>query len=169
MVVRPKHPSTRICRLPRRGMAAIEAAIVYPVFLLLLLGIILGGNAIFRYQQTALLAREAARWTSVRGADYQADTNSPPTSTQEILQQAVIPFATGMNLSSLTAQVQWVDQSTGTATAWDKSRQYVHSLDQNGEYVTNTVRVTVTYSWSGGLWFLNNLSLRSTSEVPMAY
>ena len=74
-----------------------------------------------------------------------------------------------MNLSSVTAQVQWVDQSTGTATPWDTSGQYVHSLDQNGEYVTNTVRVTVIYSWSGGLWFLNNLSLRSTSEVPMAY
>ena len=53
------------CR--RRGAAAVEFAAVAPVLILLLFGTVVGGLGIFRYHQVATLAREAARYASVRG------------------------------------------------------------------------------------------------------
>jgi len=55
----------------RRGAVLVEAAVVYPVFLLFLLGILVLGLGVFRYGQLAALSWEGARWASVRGTDYQ--------------------------------------------------------------------------------------------------
>lgn len=55
----------------RRGAAMVEAAILYPVFLLLLLGMLVVSLGMFRYSQLSSLTWEAARWASVRGPDYQ--------------------------------------------------------------------------------------------------
>jgi len=54
----------------RRGASAVEAAIVYPVALFFVLGLVVGAMGVFRYQETAALAREAARYASVHGASY---------------------------------------------------------------------------------------------------
>ncbi len=55
----------------RRGVVLAEAAVVYPVFLLFLLGTLVLGLGVFRYGQLSSLAWEGARWASVRGPDYQ--------------------------------------------------------------------------------------------------
>ena len=57
-------------RQPRRGVTLVECAIIYPLTLLLVLAIIIGGLGMFRYQEVASLAREGARYASVRGAKY---------------------------------------------------------------------------------------------------
>jgi Flp pilus assembly protein TadG len=147
----------------------LEAAIVYPILLFLVLMIVLGGTAVFRYQQVALLAREAARWASVRGGDYHRDTNLPFPKEQDIFDQAVAPLATGMNLANLTSQVEWIDQSTGTAYPWDSASRDVCSIAATGEYVTNTVRVTASYQWSTGFSLLGDMRFQSISEIPMSY
>ena len=53
--------------------------------------LIVGGLGVFHYQQTACLAQEAARWASVRGGDYQKDTDQASPTTQQILQQVTEP------------------------------------------------------------------------------
>ena len=45
----------------------------------------------------------------------------------------------------------------------------VLSITAQGEYVTNTVRITVSYQWTPDFLGLGPLSLQSTSEIPMAY
>ena len=80
-----------------------------PVYLLLLLSLIVGGLGVFHYQQTACLAQEAARWASVRGSDYQKDTNQPSPTTQQILQQ-VTPLAVGMDGMR---QILYADEARG--------------------------------------------------------
>lgn len=69
----------------RRGVALVEAAILYPVFLLLLLGILVMTLGMFRYGQLSSLTWEAARWASVRGLDHQ---NHGPDYTRE---QTLLP------------------------------------------------------------------------------
>jgi Flp pilus assembly protein TadG len=152
----------------RFGSQTVEAAIVFPVLLFLLLGLILGGMGVFRYQQVACLAQEAARYACVRGGDYQDDNNQDSPSQDQILQQAVLPMAVGMDPGSLSLHVQWIDQGTSTVQDWDAASKDVKSLTQQGEYVTNTVRVTVTYQWSPGL-FIGTTTLQSVCEVPMSY
>jgi Flp pilus assembly protein TadG len=152
----------------RPGAAAVETAFVLPVFLFLLLGIVAGGMGVFRYQQVACLAREAARRASVCGADYQKETNQTSPTQAQIIQQAVTPLAVGMDPASLNVTVQWVSQATNTAQSWDTARKDVKSINSQGEYVTNSVCVTVTYTWSPGL-FLGPVTLTSVSQVPMSF
>ena len=53
------------------------------------------------------------------------------------------------------------------AVASRKSEKDVRSVTASGEYVTNAVRVTVTYRWSPGL-FGDPLVVRGVCETPMA-
>ena len=51
----------------RRGAVAVENALVLGVMFSLILGVIVLGMGVFRYQEMAYLAREGARWASVHG------------------------------------------------------------------------------------------------------
>src|SRR5262249_60834720 len=53
-------PMLRVSSPKRRGVVTVEAALVFPIVILLLLGLIVGAMGIFRYQQVAWLAREGA-------------------------------------------------------------------------------------------------------------
>jgi Flp pilus assembly protein TadG len=150
----------------RPGAHTLEAAMVLPPLVLLLLALIVGGMAVFHYQQVAFLAQEATRWACVRGEDYQEDTNQASPTEQQILQTAVLPRAVAMDPSQLKLQVQWIDQATGTAQDWDAAPKRVRSVTAQGSYVTNTVQVTVTYTWSPGV-FAGPFTLSSTCTLPM--
>jgi Flp pilus assembly protein TadG len=145
----------------------VESAIVFPVVLVLFFGLIVGGIGIFRYQQVACLAQEAARWASVRGGDYQKDTDQNSPTQAQIRDQAVLPLAVSMDTNQLSVQVEWVDQGSNTSTDWDAATKDVKSLTPQGEYVNNSVRVTVTYNWSPGI-LIGPLTLSSQCEVPMS-
>jgi hypothetical protein len=100
----------------RHGAMAVEAAVVYPVVLFLFLGLILGGVGVFRYQQVACQAREAARYASVHGGDWQLETTQNSPTQDDILKQTVLPLAAGMDPARISIRIQWIDQATGTAT-----------------------------------------------------
>jgi len=159
----------RSAMIPRPGAMALEAAVVYPVMLVVVLGLIVGGMGVFRYQQVACHAREASRWAAVRGSDYQKETGNNSPTQDEIFQQAVVPMLSGMDQKSVTCQVFWIDQDSGTVTAWDKASKDPQTLTKSGDYVTNTVRVTITYQFSPQIFLLESLQMTSTSEFPMTY
>jgi Flp pilus assembly protein TadG len=159
---------TRPGRASRRGAAAVEAAVVYPVLMLLLFGLIVGGLGVFRYQQVALLAREGARAASVRGSRWEKET-AQPSPTQRQLSDQVKALAAGMDPALLTVQVDWVDVAGGTVTPWDSASKKTTSPAANGDPVANHVRVTVTYQWVPELFLAGPLTFRSVSEVPQTY
>jgi Flp pilus assembly protein TadG len=153
----------------RTGAMAVEAALVHPVMMFIMLSLIVGGVAVFRYQQVAGQAREAARWASVRGADWRKETGQPCPTQDEIRQQAVLPLAAGMDPKSLSLEALWIDQGTGTTVDWDLAPKKPHSFTMSGSYVTNRVRVTVTYQFSPRIFFLGSIQMKSTCEYPMAF
>jgi Flp pilus assembly protein TadG len=153
----------------RRGALAVEGAIVYSVLLVLLLALIVGGIGVFRYQQVACMAREGARWASLHGADWQWDGNYKPSTQDQVLQQAVLPFAVGMDPSAVSIQVQFLDRASGSASGWDSVGHPINSRDDVNNRVTNRVRVTVTYQWVPGALLTSPLYLTSSSEVTMWY
>jgi Flp pilus assembly protein TadG len=146
---------------------AIETAVVLPVMLLLVLMLIVGGIGVFRYQQVALLAREGARWGSVRGTGWQMDTDQTPPTQQDILQNAVLPLAVGMDQSNITIVAELIDGETGSVTAWDSSRKNPLSLSKTNQGVTNRIRITISYDWSPGVLILGSVNMKSVSEMPM--
>ena len=163
MLMRP-----RITR--RTGALAVEAAFVHPLMLFIMLAMIVGGTGVFRYQQVACQAREAARWAAVHGSDWEKNTDQPSPTQDDIRKQAVAPLTAGMDPTSLSVKVEWLNQATGAATDWDKAaRKDPQSLTKTGDYLTNSVRVTVTYQFSPKIFFLGSMQLQSTCEHPMTF
>ncbi len=146
----------------------MEAVIVFPILVLLVFGLLVGGTGVFRYQQVACQAREAARWASVRGGDYQMETNQTSPTQQQIFEQAVLPFATGMDPSAITVQVEWINNATNTALLWDSSSKSVRSITSTGQYVSNGVRVTVQFQYMPGLLW-SPMTIQSVTEIPMSF
>lgn len=85
--------TTRI-RPRRRGFAMIEAAVVYPTFLMLAIGGIILGLGIFRQQEVAHLTRESARWASLQ----EAAIRTP----EQILANVLTPKAVGVDPKAMT-------------------------------------------------------------------
>lgn len=153
----------------RRGALTVEAAFVHPVMLILIFMIIIGGMGVFRHQQVACQAREAARWAAVRGSDWHNETGEPLPTKSDILKKAVLPLAAGMDQKSLAIQVQWLDEVSGKAVDWDKADKHPKSVTKDNQSVSNRVRVTVTYQWSPELFFVGSIKLQSRCEIAMSY
>ena len=149
----------RLRRRARAGMTTLESAVVFPVTFLLILGLFIGGLGVFRYQETASLARRAARYAAVHGKQYANDTGNTAATADDIYNNAIKPYAASLDLTKLTYAVSYnTDNSPGTVSV------------QNGNVVTtgNTVTVTVSYNWVPEA-FLGGITLTSTSVMPMAY
>lgn len=71
MFIRPRKPIAGSrsggVRRPRRGAAALEFALLLPLFLLIIFGILEFGRALMVYQVTTNAAREAARRSVIAG------------------------------------------------------------------------------------------------------
>lgn len=148
-------------RRGRRGAALLEAAFVLPVLFLMLAGLFVFGLGAFQAQQVATLAREGARWASVRGTQYQLATGAAAASPASVYAQAIQPKAVGMDLSKLTYSVTWDSPS--------KNPTYRSGTDLT-KYLTNYVTVTVSYSWTPAAYFAATpRTFTSTSRMPLTY
>ena len=127
----------------RRGLAAVECAAVYPVAMLLLMGTLILGLGVFRYQQIQFLARQGVRYASVHGPTYASESGQPKATTDTVLSY-VQGMAVGLNGLSCTQ----VSYSAST--------------------VPCTVSVTLTYTWTPGKLF-SPMTWSATSTMPVTY
>jgi Flp pilus assembly protein TadG len=141
----------------RRAAVVVESAVVYPLAFLLILGIIIGGLGMFRYQQVASLAREGARWASVRGGQYAKDTGNAAATEDEVYQNVVLANAAGLDPEQLRCSVSWDAENWSNSVTGD-----------NGSATGNTVTVTVTYRWVPEA-YLGGITLSSTAQMPVCY
>ncbi len=141
----------------RRGATVVEAAVIYPLTFVILIGLIVGGFGIFRYQQVASLAREGARWAAVHGGQYAQDTGNSAATANDVYQRAVLPMAVGLDTSKLNCTVSWNPDN------WPS-----HVTNDSGTAAGSTVSVTVTYAWVPEA-YLGSITLSSTSVLPMEY
>ncbi|HEX3315962.1 MAG TPA: TadE family protein [Gemmataceae bacterium] len=153
----------------RRGATTVEAAVAFTVLFTCLFALIVGGLGVFRYFQVVCLARESARYLSVRGKNYATDTKNASPTEQQTFNQVVLPLAAGMNSKKLTLQADWIDRRTGATTDWDSATKSVVSYTSAGASVTDHVRVTVSYQWFPEAFLAGPYYLRSVTEVPMSY
>jgi Flp pilus assembly protein TadG len=130
----------------RHGAALMEFAFVAPSLFLLVLGLTIGGLGIFRYQEVAWLAREGARYASVRGYEYEQVTQQPAATPQDVYNNVILPSAIALNPAQITYSVSWNPDN----------RQ------------KSMVTVTVNYQWIPE-GFLGGVTLSSTSSMMVSY
>jgi Flp pilus assembly protein TadG len=128
-------------RSDRRGLSVVECAIVFPVTMLLLLGTTVLGLGAFQYQQLQALAREGARYASVRGPNYAAATGNSIASTSTVLSyvQGLAVCLNGMACTSVSY--------TSTTS------------------LPSTVTVTLTYTWTPQQYFKSMSWTAQSSEI----
>lgn len=145
MIARPPARCPNRPRSPRRrGVVLLESGIVYSVTLLLLLGVMIMGLGVFQYQQLTALAREGARWASVRGPKYQSEQSASAITAADILNNAVLPRAAVLDSTALKCSLD--------STAWGKGQ----------------ASVTLTYTWTPAAYW-SPVTLNSTAVAPILY
>ena len=176
----------------RRATTTVEAAIVLPVALFLIFGLIIGALGVFRYQETAHIARETARFAIVHGGQYaKIQAVAIQAGTQpSVDKQYLINFAKGKAIgldpnnlqitvtmtvlspgagSATTETVDWDDtaqnQQRSPYSAWTNSSLTPPQNIQLG----NVVMVTVSYQWTPELYLMGPITLSSTAVMPMSY
>jgi Flp pilus assembly protein TadG len=136
----------------------VESGIVLLVTLLLVLGGVVAGLGVFRYQQLASLAREAARYASVRGGKYQQENGQAAATPQSVHDNVIATEAVGLDMTQLTYSVTWDDPS----------KMPVYYDFTNKVWKGNTVTVTITYQWVPEAFF-GGITMTSTSVMPQTY
>ncbi len=97
-------------RSDARGQSLVEFALVLPLFLVLVFGVIDGGRAIFAYNQMSQIARSVARTAST--ACFQSST--PCDATTGPISAAIADASVGLQ-APLTVTVTCIDPATGVA------------------------------------------------------
>jgi Flp pilus assembly protein TadG len=143
----------------RRGATLVEAALIYSVLFLVLIGTVIFGVGVFRYEDVSLLAREGARWAAVHGAQYAQETGRPAATAADVYTQAIAPRIVGLDPNSVTYTV-----------TWNASNRVYEMPIVNGNFAPsgNTVTVTINYLWTPEWWGWP-VTLTSSSTVPMAF
>jgi Flp pilus assembly protein TadG len=151
----------RLRQQHRSGTTVVECAIVFPPTLLLIIGLVVAGLGVFRYQEVSSLARRAARYASVRGKQYARETGNPAATPDSIYNNAIKPYAFSLDLSKLNYSVTYNAENAPTT-----------AFIQNDKVVTrgNTVTVTASYTWIPEAFIRGTgITLTSTSVLPMSY
>jgi hypothetical protein len=171
----------RNCRRRRRGAHLVESAIVFGVTMVLVLGMVVCAIGVFRYQQTAHLAREAARYAAVHAGQYGKDNAAaitagtlPNVTSDYITKNVVKAKAIDMDSSLLSATINfnmssgsygW-DDTANNNSRWPYSQKTISGTTYSE---TNTVSVTVTYQWTPEWLLVGPITLSSTSVMPVCY
>ena len=142
----------------RRASVTTESIVVVPVLLTLIFATLVGGYGVFRYQQIALLAREGARYASVHGGQYQLETGNTAATSQDVYNNAIVPYAVNLDLSQLSCTVTWNNNNMPYSVNSDYEKP-----------IGNTVTVTVNYNWFPEAYVIGPIVLSSTSTMPMSY
>jgi Flp pilus assembly protein TadG len=145
-------------RRRRGGTTTVEFAIICPIVFFLIFTIVIGGLGVFRYQQTAALAREGARWASVHGGQYAEETGQPAATPSDVYTRVIAPGAIGLDPAQLTYVV-----------TWNRNNMPLRVDDDPQHPVGNTVTVTVSYRWIPELYLAGPFTLTSTSTAQMLY
>jgi len=154
--VRTRHGSRKL-----RGSTLAEFALVMPLLLAGIFGMIDFGRALYAYHFVADSAREASRWASVRGKSCKAYSRGCPAQPSDIEDYVVSIAPPGINTSRSKLLVN---------TTWVKPPGFGNSCNTVMNNPGCAIQVQVMYRFNFILPFLPNstYSMKSTSEMVIS-
>ena len=123
------------------GVALVEFALVVPILLILLVGILDTGRAVNAYVTISNASREGARYVAL-------NPTAPPSA---IRSSAVLPHAQQLDSSGIVVSVTYAGGVTSTACPVPTTTAPPAGSPAP---VTIPVRVDVTYPWSAATFFI---------------
>jgi hypothetical protein len=130
---------------------------------LIVLGLIVGGLVVFRYQEMSWLAREGARYAIVRGSEYEMEMKARGyTTTKAVTADDIRDYIRGK------AQILDPNNLVVTTTWKDYNSAYTVTSD-TGQAEVSTITVTVNYPWVPEVFLIGPIDLTSTCTIPMSY
>lgn len=162
-------------RPSRRGATTVEFAVVASAVVLLVVGLIVGGLGVFRYQEMAHLAREGSRYAATHGGDYLRDgrasqTGVPSVTSSKELEDYLRTKAVGLDPSQLKVEIKWSAPASVVPSNMPTYLDTNPNLIPPGQVtIRNYVTVTVSYVWQAEAFLMPPITLTSTSTMPMAY
>ena len=165
----------------RSAASTVEAAIVFPIAFFLIFAIVVGALGIFRYHQVCYLAREATRYASTHGGQYQQENSAkisagtyPNVDEAYIKSNIIAANSSNLDSDSLTTTIK-INKSSGSYN-WDDTDKNGNRMPTSSKTVdgttytdTNTVSVTITYTWMPEMYLIGPITMTSTSVMPMCY
>jgi Flp pilus assembly protein TadG len=114
MLLRPSYPR-------RKAATMVETALVFTAFMMLIVGSIDLGVAVFRYHVLSDAARIGVRKAIVHGSNASSSWNGGPWGTttygpkaandSDVKAQAIAPYLVGMDTSKVNVTISWPDGS----------------------------------------------------------
>jgi Flp pilus assembly protein TadG len=121
------------------GVAMVEFALVIPVLLIILMGILDTGRAVNAYVTISNASREGARYVSLN------PTASPPA----VKSNAVVPHSQQLDSASIGVTVSYANVASAACPVASSTAPPAASPP-----ASIPVRVDVTYPWSAATFFL---------------
>ena len=142
---------TKMRCAPEHGVTLVEQALILPVLLALMFGVIDMSRALYTYHYVSYIAREATRWASVRGGGVNGKAT-----TGEV--QTFVSNVSGMGLdpAQITATTTWKAPPNGTPLCSGASPEKPGCI----------VQVKVDYNFKFVVPFMpNGFTMSSTSQM----
>lgn len=151
-----RRPRPDLARVPRRGSAIVEFAVVAPVLLSLVMGIVEMGRVVMLAQVATNASREGARY-AVQGS---ANTTTIDTYLRTYLSSAGLRNTASGSNGSVTVTVETLSSGSWTATTDP-------STASTGTQVRVTVQIDYTKeSWLPTQYFVgNNASVQGATVM----
>jgi Flp pilus assembly protein TadG len=124
------------------GVALVEFALVVPILILLLVGILDTGRAVNAYVTISNASREGARYAAL----------NPTAAPSAIRSSAVLPHAQQLDAAGISVSVTYSDANV-TSTACPVPTTTAPPAGSPAP-TTIPVRVDVTYPWSAATFFI---------------
>ena len=146
-----------VTRRARRAATTVECAIILPITLFLLIGLVVGAMGIFSYQEVSALAREGARYASTHGAQYRTDAGLPPGTaadwTADIIANGIMPKNVTLDPNLITVTCSWPP--------------VINQPDHPDDWPGSSCTVTVSYKWLPQMFLVGPYTLTSTAKLPI--
>jgi hypothetical protein len=155
--------------------------LVFFLTFLLVVGMVVLAMGVFRYQQMAYLAREAARYAAVHAGQYQQENAAaiaagtlPDVTDSYLTTNIVQGRAVSLDPASLQVAVKfnmsngsydW-DDTANNGQRWPYSQRTIGNTTYSE---TNTVSVTVSYQWVPEWFLAGPITVSSTAVMPVCY
>jgi Flp pilus assembly protein TadG len=157
------------------GSGLLEYALVFILFMTMLLGIGAFGLAVFGYHFVSQAARQATRWAAVNGETCTVDNscngqygmNSGPAAASDVQSYVANLVPLGINSQNVTTTVSWLAPANSPAIC----TQAVNGAGPYANYPGCTVQVQVTYTFNFVFPLVSSapLTVSSTSEMVIAH